>query len=350
MHSFLGTNKESRLSFCINTFNRPDFIKETIESALMQYTSRIEIIIYDVSTNDLTEKIVNSISSIECPINYTHADKNLGIDQDYDKAIQVANGEYCWLFSDDDLLKPGAINRVLLELESNPDLIVVNAEIRNYDFTKCLRDSILPKNTKSSYNKYQNEQCFMMTANCLSFIGSVVIKKSIWTARNKNSYFYSMFAHVGVIFQSPPLELITVINDPLIEIRHGNASWNSRAFEIWAFNWPKLIWSFSMYSKDSKQFVCKEEPFKNFKIMIFYRSNGTYSKEEYKKYFSTNKLSIYKIYLFVLSIFPGKLINSISAIYIIFCSKKNLTAIYDLHNSRYNNIITSIIFNKLIKN
>jgi len=351
MRTFSKSEKNHiKLSLCISTFNRSFYIKSTLESIIKEYSRAIEIIIYDVSTNALTQAVVDSLSSIETPINYTHSNENLGIDQDFDKAIQIASGEYCWLLSDDDLIKQGAINRVLTELFNNCDLLVVNAEIRNSDLTKILQSSILPKNTKLSFNKHDNELFFITAANCLSYIGSVVIKRSLWSIREKDSYFDTMFAHVGVIFQSPPLELIRIVNEPLIEIRHGNASWNSRAFEIWAFKWPKLIWSFTTYGAKSKQAIYFKEPYKNFKFMMFYRACGHYGYKEYKKYFYKNKPLLLNIYLLSLSVIPGYLLNTLSALYIFLFKRKNLTAIYDLYNSKYNNMITAYIYKLLMQN
>ena len=53
----------------------------------------------------------------------------------------------------------------------------------------------------------------------LSFIGCVIIKKTVWEARNKEEYYGSFFVHVGVIFQSTPAEDTLVIAEPLISIR-----------------------------------------------------------------------------------------------------------------------------------
>lgn len=40
--------------------------------------------------------------------------------------------------TDDDLLRPVAVNRLLAELQEDIELVVMNAEIRNVDFPKPL--------------------------------------------------------------------------------------------------------------------------------------------------------------------------------------------------------------------
>src|SRR5207244_10238543 len=61
-----------------------------------------------------------------------------GVDVDYDKAIGYATGNYCWLLTDDDLLRPGALSRVFALLDGTRDLIIANGEIKNADLSKVL--------------------------------------------------------------------------------------------------------------------------------------------------------------------------------------------------------------------
>ena len=77
------------------------------------------------------------------------------------------------------------------------------------------------------------EQFFTQAAAYLTFIGGVVIRRSQWLARQREPYFGTLFIHVGVIFQLPPLQKVSVIAQPLISIRYGNALWTARGFEIW---------------------------------------------------------------------------------------------------------------------
>src|SRR5665647_808769 len=80
-----------------------------------------------------------------CPeIRYYREQENSGVDKDYDKAVSYAAGEYCWLMTDDDLLRPNAIKHVLKVLEGLPDLVVVNAEVRNSNFSCVLQERRWP--------------------------------------------------------------------------------------------------------------------------------------------------------------------------------------------------------------
>jgi hypothetical protein len=105
------------------------------------------------------------------------------------------------------------------------------------------------------------EHLFIDALNYLSFIGAVVIRRSIWLGRERVLYFGTEFVHVGVIFQKPLPGSALIIAEPFITIRFGYGQWTSRSFEIWMFKWPKLVWSFKDISSEAKRRVARTRRF-----------------------------------------------------------------------------------------
>ena len=118
-----------RLSICIATYNRADVIGETLAGIIPQLQGGVELVVVDGASPDTTPDVVRSALQGRSDCRYVRLEKKGGVDQDYCRAVAEARGEYCWLMTDDDLLKPGAVERVLRALQSNPDLLVVNAEV-----------------------------------------------------------------------------------------------------------------------------------------------------------------------------------------------------------------------------
>src|SRR5262249_34206345 len=108
-------------------------------------------------------------------------------------------------------------------------------------------------------------------------------KRAFWVARDAKKYFGTGFVHVGVIFDKPIDEESLVMAIPLVSIRHGNAQWTSRAFRIWMFNWPRLVWSFSTISERAKRAVCPKEPWRSLTTLLGQRALGAYSIREYRE-------------------------------------------------------------------
>src|SRR2546425_2131461 len=106
-----------RLSFCTPTYNFGQFIGKTLHNILIQGTEEVEIVIVDGASTDQTQEIVRSFQVSNPNLTYHRREQNMGVDRDLAKAVEIARGEYCWLMSSDDLLKPRAVSRVLAEIQ-----------------------------------------------------------------------------------------------------------------------------------------------------------------------------------------------------------------------------------------
>lgn len=322
-----------KLSICIATYNREKYISESIESILRQLEPRVELVVVDGASPDNTAEIMSRYVSSGPDVRYFRQSKNSGVDQDYDKAVSYATGEYCWLMTDDDLLKPGAINRVLSELDGIRDLVIVNAEIRNADLSECLEERQLVISTDKSYSQNESDIFFAECLNYLSFIGGVVIRREFWLERNRKLYYGSLFIHVGVIFQLPRIENVYVISDPLIVVRYGNAMWTSRGFEIWSFKWPEFVWSFSGISDEAKFKVIDPERGTRIKTLFYSRGTGAYTRVEYDKFVRLKTKGIKRVIAHFISIIPTEIANIVSVFYFVKVNKTARMMLYDLLNS-----------------
>jgi len=334
-----------KLSVCIATVNRAAFIGETLESIITQATDEVEVVIVDGASIDNTEEIVRLYQKKFPQLRYVRLSVKGGVDQDYCRAVELAQGEYCWLFTDDDILKPGAIQAAMAAMQHGYELIIVNAEVKDATLSRVLEDRSLHFMNNMTYQTRDFERFFVDVADYLSFIGCVVIKRSLWNKREKEQYFGTVFVHVGVIFQQPFNDNIMVLVEPLISIRYGNALWTSKGFEISFFKWPELIWSFSLFSESAKRQVCKREPWRSVKVLLIYRARGSFSLKEYRMLVEPYLRSrVKRLFIRMIAQFPGHLLNSGLIIYFTilrsFYPKTSMRSV-DLKNSRfyYKNLI-----------
>ena len=265
----------------------------------------------------------------------------MGVDQDFAKAVDLAQGEYCWLFSDDDLMKPGAIQAVLDAINGQYGLIIANAEVRNNDLSKELQLQRLPLSADRVYRSDESHQLLADVGDYLTFIGGVIIKRQLWNAREKQKYFGSFFVHAGVIFQSPLPENTLVIAKPLIAIRYGNAMWLDKYFEIWMFKWPDLIWSFAHCPDAVKSRVCRREPWRRFRTLLLQRAKGTYTINIYRKWLESRLDSSWSRFKSsAIAYLPGRIANILAVLYFFFLSHLSQRSgppleLVDLRNSPF---------------
>ena len=326
------------LSFCIATLNRGAFIGATLESIICQATEEVEIVIVDGASTDNTEDVVRRYQAHFPRLRYYRQSANMGVDHDFAEAVAMAHGEYCWLFSDDDLLKSGAIQAVLDAMKGQYGLIIANAEVRNADLSKLLQPKRLKLSADRIYKPTENDLLLREVGNHLSFIGGVVIKREMWNAREKERYFGSYFVHFGVIFQSPLPEDTLVIAEPLVSIRYGNASWLGKSFEIWMFKWPDLIWSFPNYPDSAKHQACPKDPWRRMRTLLFCRARGVFTIKEYLEWLEPRLDSSWtRVVAKAIAQFPGRVANFLGIIYYHAIRRQpdRISRIFDLENSPF---------------
>lgn len=273
-----------RLSICIATLNRASFLPATLESLFSQAGDSVEVVVVDGASTDGTSELLERYAAREPRLRFLRLAVKGGVDQDFCRAVELARGEYCWLFSDDDVLLPGAIDAVLAALDQDVALVVVNAQVRDRDLVAVIEERRLAIATDERFEREQLPQLFDATIGYVSFIGCVVIERALWQARPKAPYIGSEFVHVGVIFQEPLPRAALVIAEPHILIRYSNSQWSSRSFEIWLFKWPRLVWSFEGIPSASKERAGSKEPWRQLSKLVGARASGTFSTETYDRY------------------------------------------------------------------
>ena len=106
--STLGTRKPD-ISVCIPTYNRAPLLMLAIESVLREFAHQnSEIIVSDNASGDQTPELVQLLAQQSGNIKYYRNKTNIGLDDNVVRCIELARADYVFLFSDDDVLLPGA--------------------------------------------------------------------------------------------------------------------------------------------------------------------------------------------------------------------------------------------------
>ena len=116
------------LSLCIPTFNRAALLEETLSSVLTQIElarrDQIEIVVSDNASADETAAVVARFQAANPNLHWNcfrHVE-NKGADTNILQAVTLARGEFVYLVSDDDVLLPGALEKIFGLMHSFPAL------------------------------------------------------------------------------------------------------------------------------------------------------------------------------------------------------------------------------------
>jgi len=203
------------LSVAIPVYNFGDFIEETLSSIVTQERAdEVEISVVDGASTDHTPAIMNDFCERYPQVRYIRLASKGGIDRDMATAFASTSGDYCWLFSGDDIMLPGALRRALEMIESGHDVYLSKhleykpetKDWREWPVLRISAPTIFDLSDRDRRLKY-----FELAATSeafFSFMGGMVTKRRAWDRVAFNEKFDgSCWAHVARYFELMQTEL-----------------------------------------------------------------------------------------------------------------------------------------------
>ena len=202
------------ISVCMATYNGSKYIRQQVESILIQLSFEDELIISDDGSLDETLQVLQEIGDIRIKI-YKNEPPH-GVVRNFENAIKHAGGDYIFLCDQDDVWMPEKVKRVLEALEDY-DFVVHNAEMVDGSLVSRGIDFFSLRKTKYGY--WQNLWKMRYLGCTMAFRRDAL--KFILPFPN-NILWHDMWAAaiLHLKFQG------TLINEPLIWYRRhgGNVS------------------------------------------------------------------------------------------------------------------------------
>lgn len=221
-----------KLSICIPIFNCSEFVGQALDSILPQTTSSIEVIIYDGGSTDDTPSLLEGYLRIWANLQYHRGDHRGGIDIDMATCASFAQGEYIWLFSGDDVMRPDAIIRALKQIESGDDIYICSHTICNKNMTIFRTHPVLSPNRYTSADlsdpilRLKWFQSAVTTEAFFSFMSGLIVRRAKWqSGLLPDDFKHSCWGHVARFFGLIQNELhVVYVADIWLDQRGGNDS------------------------------------------------------------------------------------------------------------------------------
>ena len=230
-----------RLSICIPVYNFGGFVKQTLDSISAQRlstTDDVEVLVVDGASTDNTAAIVSGCSAEWPQLRYVRLPKKGGIDADLAESIRLARGEYCWLFSGDDIMRSGALERAMQCLEQSHDVYIskhgncdvnLNA-LRDHPVFRSDAVRIAELSDPLQRRRYLSEA---MTSEALfSFMSGLIVRRSKWfSVPDPQEFMGSCWGHVARLLTAAQTQLrVCYVGEVWLDRRGGNDSFLDRGF------------------------------------------------------------------------------------------------------------------------
>jgi abequosyltransferase len=196
------------LSICIPTYNFGRFIGQTLDSITAQLPADVEVVVVDGASTDDTAAVVRDRQTRCASINYVRLEARGGIDRDMAQSVELAKGTYCWLFSSDDVMRPGALALVLAAIASGSDVYICKHTVCTFDMQPFGVRPVLALEQEENFDLGAAPQrlryCSLAqtTEAFFSFMSGLVVKRSKWLSVPLNEKFVgSCWAHVARLLE-----------------------------------------------------------------------------------------------------------------------------------------------------
>ena len=202
------SSMKKRLSICIPVYNCGEFLPQALDSILPQRENLLEVIVFDGGSTDNTQELMEGYLKSWPHLRYERAAERGGIDLDMSRAIDFASGEYCWLFSGDDVMRPGAINAIFEWLELSFDVYICRHTICDKSLNILNEHPVLTQNIELTVDlslvadRAKWFQSAATTEAFFSFMSGLIVRTEKWKSIHLPPLFIgSCWGHVARLFE-----------------------------------------------------------------------------------------------------------------------------------------------------
>jgi len=141
-----------KLSVCTPTYNRKDYVRETLDSIFAQTYKDFEVVVVDDGSTDGTEEMIKRVGY---PVRY-YWQENRGEAATRNKLISLAEGQFITFLDSDDLLMPDAVERMINVMEAEDEEVIVYGPYLRIDE----KGNVCGRCTRKLYSGYITSHLF----------------------------------------------------------------------------------------------------------------------------------------------------------------------------------------------
>ena len=120
-----------KVTVCLPTYNKARYLPAAIASVLAQEFRDYELLIVNDASPDNTDEIVRGF--VDARIKYARNPQNMGLVENWNCCLNLAQGDYAIVFHDDDVMLPGLLRREVEVLDGNSKVVLVHAAAQAID-------------------------------------------------------------------------------------------------------------------------------------------------------------------------------------------------------------------------
>jgi glycosyltransferase involved in cell wall biosynthesis len=181
------------VSVCIPTYNGAKYLRECLDSVLAQTFTDFDVLIVDDKSSDTTLDIAQEYASRDSQIKIIANPSNLGLVGNWNRCVELAQGEWIKFVFQDDLIAPNCLEKMLSASRAGTGIISCNRNFifesdipeadREYYLSLPSLDKLFPGITEISAQDYCETILNYINRIYLNFVGeptAVMLHRSVF--------------------------------------------------------------------------------------------------------------------------------------------------------------------------
>ncbi|BAZ22466.1 putative glycosyl transferase [Kalymmatonema gypsitolerans NIES-4073] len=152
------------VSICIPTYNGAQYLRECLDSVIAQTFTDFEVLLVDDQSSDETLNIAQEYAAKDYRICVKQNEQNLGLVGNWNRCIELAQGEWIKFVFQDDLIAPECLEKMLAASKPDSSIIscrrnfiieeVMPEEVHQYYKNLVTLETLFPESTEISATDY----------------------------------------------------------------------------------------------------------------------------------------------------------------------------------------------------
>lgn len=336
-------NSATILTVAIPTYNRSRTLEKILHQLHKEKNQSFQIIVSDNDSSDNTEDMIKKIQKSMRNLRYNKNTENIGFSGNIIKLYELAKTRYVWFLSDDEIIFPGSIDKILKAIIKYQPVVALFNHQWEDPYGRKQIDGVSKDIIHEDINGLENYKSLMRTG----FISIIVVEKRLsLDILKKTDYKNNLFVQLtlSLLLLSDKFKFCEIAT-PIV---FRDPTYNLGEFFKFVFTDPLRAVFIVDHKFDNKKFInwAKNGMFKSFQLYLcqkiglfkFYGRPTTETIRRIKKYydFSGILIFLFPVFHFLIPAFLVKFIYRIQLVKLHGSKKgariykKNLNRIYKI--------------------